>query len=184
MDSSRKKKFVLLDRDGVINADRPGSVLSVDDFELLPDVDRAISLLERKGYRMLVITNQACVGRGELTIGELERIHLKMREQLAAEVTRIEKIYVCPHTDDEGCDCRKPRPGLVEQAQRDFGFEPRETWLIGDDLRDIRAAVAAGCRPALVRTGKGARVDPPPGVPVFGDLMDFAQQIECAEQNI
>lgn len=178
---SSRKKFVLLDRDGVINEDRPGSVLSVEHFELLPDVDRAIKLIRRKGYGVLVITNQACVGRGELARSELDRIHRKMREELETEDTRIEDIYVCAHTDDDGCDCRKPRPGLIEQARRDFGFEPKETWLVGDDLRDIQAATAAGCRPALVRTGKGARVDAPAGVTVFEDLMDFARRIDDAE---
>jgi D-glycero-D-manno-heptose 1,7-bisphosphate phosphatase len=176
-------KFILLDRDGVINADRPGSVLSVDDFALLPDVDRAIALLNRKGYRVLVITNQACVGRGELTLRELDRIHVKMREQLAASSAHIDEIFLCPHTDADGCDCRKPRPGLVKQAQLEFGFEPRQTWLVGDDRRDIRAALAADCRPALVRTGKGRRIDPPPAVPVFADLMDFAQQIDYADDK-
>ena len=176
-------KFILLDRDGVVNADRPRSVLSVDDFELLPGVDRAIALLNRKGYTVLVITNQACVGRGELTLRELDRIHAGMREQLAAGAAQIDAIFVCPHTDADGCDCRKPRPGLVRQAQLQFGFEPRETWLVGDDRRDIRAALAAGCRAALVRTGKGKRIDPPPGVPVFADLLDFAQQIDGADDK-
>jgi len=176
-------KFILLDRDGVINADRPGSVLSVDDFALLPDVDRAIGLLNRKGYRVLVITNQACVGRGELTLRELDRIHVKMRERLSAGSAHVDAIFLCPHTDADDCDCRKPRPGLVKQAQLEFGFEPRQTWLVGDDRRDILAALAAGCRPALVRTGKGKRIDAPPAVPVFADLMDFAQQIDYADEN-
>ena len=169
---------VLLDRDGVINRDLPGSVCSSSDFEMLPGAGEAIAELNRKGYHVLVITNQACVGRDDLTAAGLEAIHLLMQRQVARHGGNIERIYVCPHVDEDHCDCRKPRTGLVDRAYEDYGFERAETWMIGDSERDIEAALRAGCQPALVRTGKNAAGDLDLGVPVFDDLAHFAREIE------
>ncbi|MFQ6005141.1 MAG: D-glycero-beta-D-manno-heptose 1,7-bisphosphate 7-phosphatase [Woeseia sp.] len=170
-------RFILLDRDGVINEDRPGSVRSESDFVLLPHAPEAIAELNDKGYHVLVVTNQACVGRGELAPDELERIHDSMLRTVRAAGGDIERIYVCPHTDEDGCNCRKPRPGLLTKAQRDFGFEPSQSWMIGDARRDIEAARSAGVRPALVRTDQKAPDRTPYGVPVYDDLMHFARDI-------
>jgi D-glycero-D-manno-heptose 1,7-bisphosphate phosphatase len=172
-------RFILLDRDGVINEDRPGSVRSESDFVLLPHVSEAIAELNRKGYRVLVITNQACVGRGELTLDELERIHESMLRDVRVTGGEIERIYVCPHTDEDECDCRKPRPGLLNRARQDFGFEPSQTWMIGDAGRDVAAAISAGVRAALVRSDREPAYSPPDDVPVFDDLMHFAQEISA-----
>ena len=169
---------VLLDRDGVVNRDRPASVCRVADLEVLPGAPEAIALLNRKGYQVLLVTNQACVGRGHVSPAELERIHHVLRERVARAGGTITGIYVCPHTEADRCACRKPRPGLVEQARHDYPFDPTRTWLLGDALRDVQAAQAAGCRPALVRTGKGARTEAPPDVPVFEDLLNFAHSID------
>jgi len=169
--------FVLLDRDGVINRDRPGSVLSVADFDLLPNVAGAIAELNLKGFSVLVVSNQAAIGRLELDPADLEAIHDKMRRDVASERGRIDAIYICPHLDAEDCACRKPRTGLIEQAQSDWGFESSRTWLVGDAIRDLEAARRAGLRPALVRTGKGSGVTAPPGVAVFDDLAHFAREV-------
>jgi len=174
--SSDPNAFVLLDRDGVINRDLPQSVLRVEDFELLPAAAAAITKLNEGGYRVLVITNQACVGRGELTAGELAAIHALMLERVAAAGGHITGIYVCPHTDEDACNCRKPQPGLIERARDEHAFEPAETWFVGDSERDVRAAVAAGCRPALLRSGKPL-ASPPDNVPIFDDLMQFANAL-------
>lgn len=174
--SSDPNAFVLLDRDGVINRDLPQSVLGVEDFELLPAAAAAITKLNEGGYRVLVITNQACVGRGELTAGELTAIHALMLERVAAAGGHIAGIYVCPHTDEDACNCRKPQPGLIERARDEHAFEPAETWFVGDSERDVRAAVAAGCRPALLRSGKPL-ASPPDDVPIFDDLMQFANAL-------
>lgn len=176
-------KYVLLDRDGVINQDRPGSVLSRAEFALLERVPDAIALLNRMGYRVLVVTNQACVGRGDLSREELDAIHALMREKIAAAGGHIDEIYVCPHTDEDDCECRKPRTGLIDRARRDFGFIAEDTWLIGDDLRDIEAATAAGCRPAIVYTGKLSEDQLPGGVTAHRDLMNFAEHVADTEQN-
>ncbi len=172
--TSDTKAFILLDRDGVINRDLPRSVLRVEDFELLPGAAEAIATLDGKGFGVLVITNQACVGRGDLPAEGLEAIHALMLERLAAAGGRIAGIYVCPHTDEAGCNCRKPRPGLIERARDEHGFEPARTWFVGDSERDVPAAVAAGCRPVLLRSGKPL-ASPPADVPVFDDLTQFAR---------
>ncbi len=172
-------RFVLLDRDGVINEDRPGSVLSESDFVLLPQVPEAIAELNHKGYRVLVVTNQACVGRGELDLDELDRIHESMLRGVRAAGGEIERIYVCPHTDEEDCDCRKPRPGLLNKARQDFGFDPSQTWMIGDTDRDVAAATSAGVRAALVRSNRDPAYGPPDGVRVFDDLIHFAREISA-----
>lgn len=176
------KRFVLLDRDGVINEDRPESVRSRNTFVVLPNVPEAIALLNQKGYAVVVVTNQACVGRGELSREELDAIHRLMIDEVGRAGGRIERIYVCPHIDEDHCDCRKPKTGLIDQARQDYGFQSAETWIVGDDLRDIQAAQAAGCRPALVRTGKGAQIVAPAEVPIFRDLMHFAVAIPNVEQ--
>jgi D-glycero-D-manno-heptose 1,7-bisphosphate phosphatase len=169
---------VLLDRDGVINRDLPGSVCSTSDFEILPGAGDAIAELNRKGYHVLVITNQACIGRGDLTTAGLEAIHEQLQRYLARLGGRIERFYVCPHVDEDHCDCRKPRAGLIERAHDDYGFDRAATWMIGDSERDIEAALSAGCRAGLVRSGKNAAGSLRPNIPLFDDLAHFAREIE------
>jgi D-glycero-D-manno-heptose 1,7-bisphosphate phosphatase len=175
---NERDHFVLLDRDGVINKDLPGSVCSIDDFELLPGAGEAIAELNRKGYRAIVITNQACVGRGDLMPADLDGIHRLMLEQIAKADGKIDSIYVCPHIDADYCDCRKPRPGLIEQAYADYGFDRETTWMVGDSDRDIEAALAAGCRAALVHSGKQVQAPLQTGVSVFGNLPAFVRHLE------
>lgn len=171
------QSYVLLDRDGVINVDRPGSVLHRREFELLPRVGEAIAQMNRKGYRVLVLTNQACIGRGELSWEELSQIHSLMQRLIVDAGGSVDAIYVCPHVDGDNCDCRKPRPGLVRQAQLQHDFRPVDTWMVGDAQSDIEAAITAGCRPALVRTGKGAAVRHVRDVAIFDDLAHFARNL-------
>ena len=172
------EKLLLLDRDGVINADRPDSVLAMDQLEILPGVCEAIWKLTRAGYRILVITNQACVGRKELSPHVLEDIHRHLQECIAAAGGRIDDFFICPHAAEKECLCRKPKPGLIFQAMERWRFYPATTWFVGDAQRDIEAARAAGCRAALVRTGKGAQTETEvAGVPVFDDLLAFVNHL-------
>ena len=168
--------FVLLDRDGVLNVDLPGSVNSLREMALIPRAAEAVALLNRKGCRVLVATNQACVGRGQLSRETLEEIHREMETQIAAVGGKIDEWFVCAHRAEEHCACRKPKPGLLLQAAQRYGFDLATTWFVGDSGRDVEAALAAGCRPALVLTGKGetARREHPE-LPVFDDLLAFAQ---------
>ena len=149
-------KLVLLDRDGVINVDRPDSVKSKEEFVLLPQAIPAIRLLNKASIPVAIVTNQAVVGRGELSKEELEGIHYYFQDMLHQEGASIHKIYTCLSSDDAHPD-RKPNPGLLFQAFNDFHVQAHEVAFIGDALRDLEAAKAANCARVLVRTGKGEK---------------------------
>jgi len=151
--------LVCLDRDGVLNEDRDDYIKSVAEFVMLPGAAEAVARLNRAGYPVVVVTNQSAVGRGYITLDTLEAIHTELRRRLSAAGAELAKIYYCPHRPDEGCDCRKPRPGMLLQAARDFGVDPAEIVFIGDTRGDVEAGHAAGCRTVLVRTGKDGKVD-------------------------
>ena len=143
---------VILDRDGVLNR-KPAIgayVRSWDDWEWLPGSLEALRLLHEAGWRVLVATNQAGVARGALRATELTEIHRRMQQQARRAGGKIEAVYCCPHGWDAGCGCRKPAPGLLFQAQKDFHLDLSRTWFLGDDERDAQAAEKAGCRFAMV----------------------------------
>jgi D-glycero-D-manno-heptose 1,7-bisphosphate phosphatase len=143
---------VILDRDGVLNRRPPRAeyVRRWEEFEWLPGALQALALLTRAGYRVIVVSNQAGIARGAMSDGDLDAIHARMRSDVDAAGGRIDAIYHCPHGWDDGCECRKPRPGMLFQAQRDFSLDLTRTTFIGDDDRDAEAAEAAGCPWALV----------------------------------
>lgn len=127
---------------------------------------------------MLVVTNQACVARGELCRAGLAAIYECMRSGIEAAGGRIDDIFVCTHGPDDGCACRKPKPQLIHDAQRAWGFAPHETWFVGDARREVEAALAAGCRPALVLTGQGQRTAQElPNVPTYASLQAFVEAL-------
>jgi len=171
-------RFVLLDRDGVLNQDLPESVRRREDMRLIPNAAQATARLRAAGYQLIVITNQACVGRGDTSPEELFAIHERMIELLAKDGGGLDDIFICPHVDADDCDCRKPEPALLKEAARIHGFKLEETWFVGDAGRDVQAAWNAGAMPALVRTGKGAKEALEyPEVPLFDDLDHFARHI-------
>lgn len=172
----KREKIVLLDRDGVFNRDRSDYVKTPEELIILPGIPGAVARLTRAGYRILVVTNQAGVGKGLIAPQTLAAIHDLLREKLAVAGGRIDAVYHCPHRNEDRCDCRKPAPGMIRQAQREWGFDPARTWFAGDTLRDLHAGRAAGCQPALLLTGHGSQVvgDAPSDVPVFADLPAFA----------
>jgi len=138
---------VFLDRDGVLNRKMPRAeyVRSWNDWQWLPGVRDAVARLSRAGFRIIVITNQAGIARGVMTEQELHRIHDRMKAELHEAGAKVDAIYYCPHGWDDGCDCRKPRPGMLLQAQKEFHLDLTRTYLVGDDDRDGEAAAAAGC---------------------------------------
>ena len=157
---SCKQKAVFIDRDGVINVYR-GYVTDIDEFELLPNVTDAIALINNSGYLAICVTNQPVIARGEITFAELENIHKKMETLLGKEHAYIDAIYYCPHHPDKGfsgevpdlkidCDCRKPKPGMLLEAAKDYNVDLKSSWIIGDSERDIKAGRNAGCRTILV----------------------------------
>jgi histidinol-phosphate phosphatase family protein len=168
------RRVILVDRDGVLNEDRADYVKSPAELKLIPQAVEALRLLRKAGFRVLVITNQACVGKGIITLAQLEAIHEELAKQVEVHGGRIDGFYVCPHAPWEGCECRKPSPGLIFLAISDWGFDPQETWMVGDSERDIAAARAAGCRAAMVRSGKTKRLpEALAEVPVFDSLLEF-----------
>ena len=146
------RRFVLLDRDGTINEDI-GYVHRPDELRLLPGALDALA--ELQGLGLVVVTNQSPVGRGMITAGELDAIHERLRELLGHGGVTLDGIEVCPHRPDEGCACRKPGTLMVERAVKALGFDPRESWIVGDHAADMGLGRAVGARTILVRTGHG-----------------------------
>jgi histidinol-phosphate phosphatase family domain/HAD-superfamily hydrolase, subfamily IIIA len=142
----REKKIVFLDRDGTLNERPPRAcyVEKAEDFKWLPGAIEAVKLLKENGYTIYLISNQPGIARGNLTEEMLSEIHKKMQADLEKNGARIDQIYYCPHNWDEGCECRKPKPGMLFQAQKEHSLDLTKCVLIGDDERDIEAGEAAG----------------------------------------
>lgn len=152
-----KIKIIVLDRDGVINEDSPLFVRSSAEWRAIPGSLQAIAKLNKRGYKVVVASNQSGLARGYLTRDDLAAIHRKMEDELAALGGHLDDIFVCPHGPDEQCRCRKPLPGLLLDIAERFGVAPSAMLVIGDSLRDLLAARAAGCSRILVKTGNGAK---------------------------
>jgi len=148
-------KLVILDRDGVINRESADYIKSPAEWAPLPGALEAIGRFTSAGYAVAVATNQSGLARGLFDIDTLNLIHQTLRGRAAALGGRIDAIAFCPHGPRDHCACRKPAPGLLLEIARRFGVGLAGVPVIGDDLRDLQAARAAGARPILVRTGKG-----------------------------
>lgn len=142
------KKIIFLDRDGTLNVRPPKAcyVEKPEDFVWLPDAKQAVKKLKEAGYCIILVSNQPGIARGNLTEEVLFKIHEKMQMELEAFDACIDFIYYCPHDWDTGCECRKPKPGLFYQAQRDLSLDLTKCWMLGDDERDMHAGGEAGCR--------------------------------------
>ena len=142
-------RLVILDRDGVINADSPDFIKSPAEWHALSGSLDAIARLCASGFTVVVATNQSGVGRGLFSAQTLEQIHDEMLRQVSEAGGHIAAVFVCPHTPDTGCDCRKPLPGLLRQIEQQFGTTLAGVPTIGDSPRDIAAALAVAARPIL-----------------------------------
>jgi D-glycero-D-manno-heptose 1,7-bisphosphate phosphatase len=149
--------LALLDRDGVLNEEQPNYVKTPGELVMIPGAALAVARLNRAGWQVAVCTNQSCVGRGIVSADMLERIHGKLRDELAREGARLDAIYIAPDAPWAATDMRKPGPGMLRAAMSRFRAWPEEAVMIGDSLRDMQAAAKTGCRRILVRTGHGAR---------------------------
>ncbi len=149
-------KLIILDRDGTINFDRNDYVKSPDQWHPLPGALEAIAKLNQAGWHVVVASNQSGLARGLFDATILNAIHAKMHKLLAAVGGKIDAVFFCPHLPDEGCDCRKPAPGLFAQVLQRYGIDARSAVVhaVGDSVRDLQAAVAMHCQPHLVLTGK------------------------------
>lgn len=168
--------LVMLDRDGVLNEERPGFVTNPDQLVMIADAAEAVARLGAAGHRIAVVTNQSALGRGLIDTAMLERIHERLRDEVARAGGRIDAILTCPDPPWAPTEQRKPAPGMLREAIRRFGAEAAATPMIGDSLGDLEAARAAGCKRVLVRTGHGAATQAA-GIPaalapvaVFDDL--------------
>jgi D-glycero-D-manno-heptose 1,7-bisphosphate phosphatase len=145
---------IFLDRDGVINHERADYVKSWQEFEFLPGSLTALSRLARLPQPIIVISNQSAIGRGLVTRETVDAIHYQLRATVEADGGRIDAFYVCPHHPDDGCACRKPKPGLLLQAAHDFELDLKQSVFVGDSRSDYQAAMAVGCRCILVTSGR------------------------------
>ncbi len=150
-------QLVLLDRDGVINEDSDNYIRSADEWVPIPGSIDAIARLSQAGYTVGVCTNQSGLGRGYFSEAELSAMHRKMCALVGAAGGTVDGIFFCPHTPDADCDCRKPRPGLIDQAADAFNTSVKQAPFVGDSIKDLQAAVARDCQPILVKTGKGEK---------------------------
>ncbi|MFT5483335.1 MAG: D-glycero-D-manno-heptose 1,7-bisphosphate phosphatase [Halieaceae bacterium] len=149
-------KLIILDRDGVINVDSPDYIKSAHEWVPIEGSIAAIGRLHRAGYRIVIATNQSGIGRGLFDRDILEGMHNKLREMVDKEGGVIDGIYYCPHLPEDGCLCRKPATGLLDAISRDYSTSLSGVPMVGDSLKDLEVALATGCRPILVQTGKGA----------------------------
>jgi D-glycero-D-manno-heptose 1,7-bisphosphate phosphatase len=180
-------KLVILDRDGVINHDSDDFIKSPAEWNPIEGSLEAIAQLNQAGFRVAVATNQSGIARGLYDMATLNAMHDKMHRLLAAVGGRIDGVFFCPHRDSHACDCRKPKPGLLNEISRRFGVALAAVPFVGDTVTDLQAARAAGAVPFLVRTGKGLRTLAEPanqplleGVQVFDDLAAVAHQLSGA----
>lgn len=173
--------LIILDRDGVINYESDNFIKSPDEWKPLPGSLEAIARLNHAGYRVVVASNQSGIGRGLFDIDTLNAIHDKMRSELAAIGGSIEAIFFCPHHPDDGCACRKPRPGLMLDLAERLGIHLTGVPAVGDSLRDIQATRVAGASPVLVRTGHGSVTESNgediEGIAVYDDLAQFTEKL-------
>lgn len=175
-------KLVILDRDGTINRASDLFVKSPEEWLPIPGSLEAISRLNHAGYHVVIATNQSGLGRGLIDMAALNAVHTHMVKSLSAVGGRIDAVFYCPHTPDEGCGCRKPWPGLFAQIAERYGVDLTGVPCIGDSLRDMQAAEAAGCAPHLVCTGRHPDLlgQPlPPGFPV--DTRVHADLAACVD---
>jgi D-glycero-D-manno-heptose 1,7-bisphosphate phosphatase len=185
LSTTRAVKLIVLDRDGVINRDSDQFIKTPDEWRPIPGSLEAIARLNHAGYRVVVATNQSGIGRGLFDMATLNAIHEKMHKALALAGGRLDALFYCPHTADSGCECRKPRPGMLREIGLRYGVDMGGVPCIGDSVRDLEAAEAVGAQPLLVLTGKGEKTlragNFPKNTVIFPDLAFAASALLAAE---
>ena len=177
------RRFVLVDRDGTVN-EEADYVLEPSQLRLIPRSADALRELRELGLGIVVVTNQSPVGRGWLTPAELDRIHERLSQLLAAEGASVDGYYACPHLPDDGCACRKPNTGLATRAAEEHGFDVTEAFVVGDHRGDVEMGRRLGARTFLVRTGHGE--DELAGAEAFADhvVSDLAAAVALIREEI
>jgi len=152
---SHGRRVLLLDRDGVINFDSDAYIKSAAEWRPIPGSLEAIARFSSAGYEVFIVSNQSGLARGLFDETALTEIHERMRTSIEAQGGRVDGIYYCPHGPEDGCDCRKPKPGLLRRIEREHGLRLAGQLFVGDKCSDVQAALAVGAIPILVRTGQG-----------------------------
>lgn len=173
-------KLIILDRDGVINHDSDAYIKSLDEWIPITGSIKAIADLSKAGWTVAVATNQSGIARCYYPLSVLEAMHARLRELVAEQGGEVGLIVQCPHGPDDGCECRKPKPGMLHQIAEHYGVPLNGIWFVGDSGSDLETARAVDCQPVLVKTGKGERTlakTLPAGTLVFDDLAAVAAQL-------
>jgi len=174
-------KLIILDRDGVINQDSDDFIKSPEEWKPIPGSLQAIARLNQAGYRVVVATNQSGIGRKLFDMATLNAIHQKMHSSAQQVGATIDAIFFCPHMADDNCDCRKPKPGMLQEIARRYEVNLKGVHCVGDSLRDLQSGFVLGCKPHLVLTGKGTKTQEkgglPPGTQVYPDLAAMVDKL-------
>ena len=179
-------KLVILGRDGILNEFRDDHVKAPEEWLPVPGALEAVARLNHAGWHAVVATNQSGIGSGMIDMASVNAVHAHMVQQLMAKGGRIDAVFFCPHTREDNCDCRKPLPGLMKDIGKRYGIDLKLVPMVGDTLRDLQAAAAAGCEPHLVLTGRAANLPDEvlrqwqaqvPGAWVHASLADFAEHL-------
>ncbi|KTC34973.1 MAG: D-glycero-beta-D-manno-heptose 1,7-bisphosphate 7-phosphatase [Pseudomonas sp.] len=173
-------KLLILDRDGVINYDSDAYIKSVEEWMPIPGSIEAIAQLSKAGWTVAVATNQSGIARGYYDLATLDAMHARLRELVAEQGGEVGLVVYCPHGPDEGCACRKPKPGMLLNIAEHYQAELTGLWFVGDSLSDLEAAKAVDCQPILVKTGKGEKTlgkTLPVGTLIFDDLAAVAAEL-------
>jgi len=177
-------KLIILGRDGILNKYREDHVKAPTEWVPIPGALEAVARLNHAGWHAVVATNQAGIGRGLIDMASVNAVHTHMNQMLLAQGGRLDAVFFCPHTPEDGCSCRKPQPGMMRDIGQRYGVDLHNVPMVCDTLRDLQAAQAAGCEPHLVRTGRAASLtaeqvqqmlDKVPGATVHADLGAFAE---------
>ncbi len=173
-------KLLILDRDGVVNQDSDAYIKSLDEWIPIPGSIEAIAQLSKAGWTVAVATNQSGIARGYYSLATLHAMHARLRELVAAQGGEVGLIVYCPHGPDDGCDCRKPRPGMLRTIANHYAVDLAGVWFVGDSKGDLEAARAVDAQPVLVRTGKGEQTlskGVPEATLIFDDLASIASAL-------
>jgi histidinol-phosphate phosphatase family protein len=174
------KKVVFLDRDGTVSRDSLDHIKSWEEFHFLPNGKEGVSFLTKHDFKIIFITNQSVIARGMVTPKELDFIHNNMVKEIEASGGKVEKIYFCPHHPDDGCNCRKPRPGLLLKAIDENDVDPSKSYMVGDRIMDVQVGRSVGCKTVLLKNDRGLKelekADIKPDY-IADDLLDAAKWI-------
>lgn len=186
-------KLIILGRDGILNRYRDDHVKAPEEWLPIDGALEAVSRLNHAGWHAVVATNQSGIGRGMIDMASVNAVHSEMNRKLLAQGGRLDAVFFCPHTPEDHCDCRKPLPGMMLDIGRRYGIDLSRVPMVCDTLRDLQAAVAAGCEPHLVLTGRAAALSPQalqqmlaqaPGATVHADLAAFAEYMLAREHIV